>query len=179
MPGDGQGTAAAVTDTGDGDGGSAGFPGAAIAHRARGVTGSMDSPCRKLASMTLAAAAVTMILPVARPDVARTFYSDVLGLPYRGTAPDGKVLFDVGSGATLALMEKPAGAQADHTAISFEVSDIGASIKDLKSRGAVFADYDLPGLKTTEHVCVLGAEKAAWFEDPDGNILCLHEVITG
>jgi hypothetical protein len=24
-------------------------------------------------------------------------------------------------------------------------------------------------------VCVLGAEKAAWFQDPEGNILCLHE----
>jgi hypothetical protein len=22
---------------------------------------------------------------------------------------------------------------------------------------------------------VLGSEKAAWFEDPEGNILCLHE----
>ena len=28
---------------------------------------------------------------------------------------------------------------------------------------------------TPEHVCVLGAEKAAWFEDTEGNILCLHE----
>lgn len=129
--------------------------------------------------MSLTTAAVTMILPVARPDVARTFYSDVLGLSYRGTAADGNLLFDVGSGATLALMEKPAGAQAEHTAISFEVSDIGASIKDLESRGAVFADYDLPGLKTVDHICVLGTEKAAWFEDPDGNILCLHEVVTG
>jgi len=25
---------------------------------------------------------------------------------------------------------------------------------------------------------VLGAEKAAWFQDPEGNILCLHEDIT-
>jgi catechol 2,3-dioxygenase-like lactoylglutathione lyase family enzyme len=129
--------------------------------------------------MPLASVAVTMMLPVARPDVARSFYSDVLGLPFRGTDADGKLLFDVGSGATLALIEKPAGAQAEHTAISFEVADLGASIKDLESRGAVFADYDLPGLKTVEHVCVLGAEKAAWFADPDGNILCLHEVITG
>ena len=38
-------------------------------------------------------------------------------------------------------------------------------------------DYDFPGLKTVDHVCVLGAEKAAWFEDPEGNILCLHEDI--
>ena len=41
----------------------------------------------------------------------------------------------------------------------------------------VFADYDLPGLQTVEHVCVLGSEKAAWFLDPEGNILCLHEDI--
>ncbi|GIJ45358.1 glyoxalase [Virgisporangium aliadipatigenens] len=129
--------------------------------------------------MTLAAVAVTVILPVARPDAAREFYRDVLGLPYRGTAPDGKILFDIGSGATLALIEKPAGAQAEHTAISFEVADIDASIADLKSRGAVFADYDLPGLKTEHHVAVLGDEKAAWFEDPDGNILCVHQVLTG
>jgi len=28
-----------------------------------------------------------------------------------------------------------------------------------------------------EHVCVLGSEKAAWFSDPEGNILCLHEAL--
>jgi hypothetical protein len=55
------------------------------------------------------------------------------------------------------------------------VPDIAAAIAALKGRGVAFADYDLPGLKTVEHVCVLGAEKAAWFEDPEGNILCLHE----
>jgi predicted enzyme related to lactoylglutathione lyase len=48
-------------------------------------------------------------------------------------------------------------------------------IRELESRGVAFADYDLPGLKTVEHVCVLGSEKAAWFQDPEGNILCLHE----
>ena len=40
-----------------------------------------------------------------------------------------------------------------------------------------FEDYDLPGFKTVERVCVLGAEKAAWFIDPEGNILCLPEDI--
>jgi hypothetical protein len=28
-----------------------------------------------------------------------------------------------------------------------------------------------------EKVCVLGSEKAAWFRDPEGNILCVHQVI--
>jgi hypothetical protein len=40
-----------------------------------------------------------------------------------------------------------------------------------------FYDYDLPDLKTADHVAVMGAEKAAWFADTEGNILCLHEVI--
>ena len=44
-------------------------------------------------------------------------------------------------------------------------------------RRNVFEDYDLPGLKTVGHVCVLGAEKAAWFKDTEGNFLCIHEDI--
>ena len=127
--------------------------------------------------MSLAAAPATTILPTARPDAARTFYTEVLGLPFRGKDADGKLLFGLAAGSTLALIEKPAGSQADHTAISFEVADIGASIAELQARGVVFDDYDLPGLTTVEHVCVLGAEKAAWFKDPDGNILCIHELL--
>ena len=32
-----------------------------------------------------------------------------------------------------------------------------------------------PSLKTVEHAGILGSEKAAWFEDTEGNIPCLHE----
>ena len=64
---------------------------------------------------------------------------------------------------------------ADHTAVSFQVQDIASAIRTLKAAGVVFEDYDYPTLKTVEHVCVLGSEKAAWFSDPDGNILCIHE----
>ena len=59
--------------------------------------------------------------------------------------------------------------------MSFEVDDIGTEIGELEQRGVVFEDYDLPDLKTVDHVCVMGAEKAAWFKDPDGNVLCLHQ----
>ncbi|WP_088318826.1 VOC family protein [Kineosporia sp. R_H_3] len=125
--------------------------------------------------MGLHAAVATTILPTSMPDMARTFYGEVLGLTFRGLDADGKLLFALAGGSTLALIEKPAGSQADHTAISFEVGDIGETIHELQARGVVFDDYDLPGLKMVDHVCVLGAEKAAWFKDPDGNILCLHE----
>ena len=119
---------------------------------------------------------VTCILPVKDMARARRFYEDALGMDALGEQPDGKFVYRCG-GTEIALFVKAEGTQARHTALSFQVSDIAGAIRLLRARGVVFADYDLPGLKTVEHVCVLGAEKAAWFEDPEGNILCLHEVI--
>jgi catechol 2,3-dioxygenase-like lactoylglutathione lyase family enzyme len=117
---------------------------------------------------------VTCILPVKDLARARRFYENALGLEALGAKPDGKFIYRCG-GTEIALFPNGAGTQAKHTALSFQVADIAAAILTLQSRGATFADYDLPGLKTVGHVCVLGSEKAAWFDDPDGNILCLHE----
>ena len=114
------------------------------------------------------------MLPVKDLARARHFYEDALGLEPLGVKPDGKFIYRCG-GTELALFPKPEGTKAEHTALSFRVDDIGATVAAVRSRGVRFADYDLPGLKTVEHVCVLGSEKAAWFEDPEGNILCLHE----
>jgi catechol 2,3-dioxygenase-like lactoylglutathione lyase family enzyme len=119
---------------------------------------------------------VTTMLPVRDMDRARAFYESCLGLTPGGFLPDGKFVYAVG-GSTLALFPKPEGTKADHTAISFRVEDIATSIEELKRAGVVFEDYDLPGLKTVNHVCVLGAEKAAWFKDTEGNYLCIHEDI--
>lgn len=118
----------------------------------------------------------TCILPVKDMDRARRFYGEQLGLDAVGGKPDGKFVYRCG-GTEIALFPKPEGTQARHTALSFRVDDIAAAIATLKGRGVAFADYDFPGLKTVGHVCVLGAEKAAWFEDTEGNILCLHEDI--
>jgi catechol 2,3-dioxygenase-like lactoylglutathione lyase family enzyme len=126
--------------------------------------------------MQLASCEVTVMLPVRDMARARRFYEEQLGLPPLGARPDGKFVYRCG-GTEIALVPKPEGTRAEHTAVSFRVDDIATAITELGGRGVVFADYDLPGLKTVEHVCVLGSEKAAWFEDPEGNILCLHEEI--
>ena len=119
---------------------------------------------------------VTVMLPVKDMARARRFYEQGLGLTPGGSKPDGKFVYQCG-GTELALFPKPEGTKAEHTAVSFKVPDIAKTVRELEARGVKFADYDLPGLKTVEHVCVLGSEKAAWFEDPEGNILCLHEEI--
>lgn len=122
----------------------------------------------------LAASRVTCMLPVKDLARARRFYEEALGLEPLGAKSDGKFIYQCG-GTELALFPKPEGTRAEHTALSFRVAQIGQAVAGLEQRGVRFADYDLPGLKTVEHVCVLGSEKAAWFEDPEGNILCLHE----
>lgn len=122
----------------------------------------------------LSHSAVTTMLPVIDMVRARAFYEECLGLQPGALRPDGKFVYQVG-GSALALFPKPDGTKAEHTAISFQVPDIVASIEALKSRGVVFEDYDFPDFKTVNHVCVLGSEKAAWFKDTEGNYLCLHE----
>jgi catechol 2,3-dioxygenase-like lactoylglutathione lyase family enzyme len=123
------------------------------------------------------ASQVTCILPVKDMARARRFYENQLELEPVGQKPDGKFVYRCG-GAEIALFPKAEGTKAEHTALSFSVEDIAGAIRELKGRGVTFADYDYPGLKTVGHVCVLGSEKAAWFQDPEGNILCLHEDIS-
>ena len=119
---------------------------------------------------------VTCMLPVKDMQRARRFYEQALQLEQIGSQPDGKFVYQCGN-THIALFPKAEGTKAEHTALSFQVADVRAAITELKARGVVFADYDFPGLKTVGHVCVLGAERAAWFEDPEGNILCLHEIV--
>jgi catechol 2,3-dioxygenase-like lactoylglutathione lyase family enzyme len=123
----------------------------------------------------LTKAAVTTILPVKDMGRARDFYEKKLGLEPRGFAADGNFVFACGGDARIALITKPEGTRAEHTALSFEVQGIEGVIADLQAEGVVFEDYDFPTFKTVDHICVLGSDKAAWFKDSEGNYLCVHE----
>jgi predicted enzyme related to lactoylglutathione lyase len=120
-------------------------------------------------------AQLTAILPVVDLSRATDFYRDRLGLKDLGDEPGGTHVLQTGTGTQIALMPTDVGPQSSHTVLSFEVENITNEIQDLEGRGVSFLDYDLPDLKTTDHVCVMGEEKAAWFTDTEGNILCLHE----
>src|SRR5574342_905196 len=116
----------------------------------------------------------TAMLPATDMARARRFYEKVLGLPPAHVRPSGEARYDAG-GTEFALYPRSTPTRADHTALSFEVKDLAGEMATLRSRGVVFEEYDLPGLKTTAGVCVLGGERAAWSKDPEGNILCLPQ----
>jgi len=103
------------------------------------------------------------------------FYRETLGLREARNTAEGGVLFQAGDGTDLEVVRRDAPTKAEHTAITFEVSDVEREINDLERRGVRFEDYDLPGLRTERHIATMGSEKAAWFKDPEGNILCIHQ----
>jgi catechol 2,3-dioxygenase-like lactoylglutathione lyase family enzyme len=125
--------------------------------------------------MALTDSPVAVMLPITDAEKAREFYGDKLGLAADGTDEEGSLVFRAGGGATLVLRQLPEGSQSANTAMSFKVDDITSEIASLEGRGVAFEDYDQPGFTTVDHVFDSGAVKAAWFLDPDGNILCLHQ----
>src|SRR5438132_5311306 len=118
---------------------------------------------------------LTTILPVVQVDRARRFYEEKLGLQPEGEHADGSFWMRTGTGDTVALIPRPDRNPAEYTSMSFEVDDIDSEIKDLERLGVKFEDYDLPNLKTVNHVFATSDEKCAWLTDTEGNILCLHE----
>jgi catechol 2,3-dioxygenase-like lactoylglutathione lyase family enzyme len=129
--------------------------------------------------MSLAESTVALMLPITDTGRAQEFYEKRLGLPFDGTDGEGNLMFRLRGGSELVLRQLPAGQQSANTAMSFEVDDVAAEVAGLEERGIAFEDYDEPGFTTVAHVFDSGHEKAAWFLDPDGNILCVHEQVAG
>jgi catechol 2,3-dioxygenase-like lactoylglutathione lyase family enzyme len=124
--------------------------------------------------MSLNDSSVAVMLPISDPDRAQKFYSDQLGLPFEGTNELGELMFRLAGDAELVLLPRPGQKPLASTAMSFQVDDLEREVADLESRGVTFEDYDLPDLKTENHIATIGNETAAWFLDPDGNVLCVH-----
>ncbi len=69
--------------------------------------------------------------------------------------------------------------------MGWEVDDIEATVSELRSRGVVFEEYDLPGLKTIDGIAEIegqypskgSGERGAWFRDSEGNMLGIGELV--
>jgi catechol 2,3-dioxygenase-like lactoylglutathione lyase family enzyme len=125
--------------------------------------------------MSLSQSMVAMMLPVTDTDRAKAFYTEKVGLDYVDTNEEGSPMYALGGGAMLVLLPRPDSTPSASTAMSFEVDDVSSEVRALEQRGVEFEEYDMPGLTTVDHIATMGKDKAAWFKDPDGNVLCVHE----
>jgi hypothetical protein len=60
--------------------------------------------------------------------------------------------------------------------MGLRVPDVRAAVRDLQSRGVVFEEYDLPGIKTVDGVAEVGGASAAWFKDTEGNTIGVLQI---
>ena len=125
--------------------------------------------------MLLTNSPVIPTLPVVDLQRAVSFYKDKLGLAVEKSMAGG-VIIKCGEGTKLLLYQR-AQTKADNTAAGFSVENLVETIKELKDKGVVFEQYDLPGLKTNEDGIVDdGTTKSSWFKDTEGNIIAVTQM---
>ncbi len=127
---------------------------------------------------------VSARLPAQDLKRARRFYSERLGLEPVEERPGG-LRYRCGGGS-FALFQSTGAASGAHTQMAWEVEDLGATVAELRRRGVIFDDYDLPGLKTVDGIAEVSGnypsaraagERAAWFRDSEGNLLGLGQPV--
>jgi catechol 2,3-dioxygenase-like lactoylglutathione lyase family enzyme len=108
-----------------------------------------------------------------KPEQAKAFYAEKLG--FRFLKDDGFALVFDAHGTFLRVSKLKQFTPAQHTVLGWQVEDIVAVVKVLKSRGVIFELY--PGMPQDENaICTFSTgDRVAWFKDPEGNVLSLSQ----
>ena len=101
---------------------------------------------------------------------AQKFYEETLGLHPEPAREAGVLSYRTGP-STILVYESVFAGTNKATAATWVVADVDEVVQDLKKKGVAFEHYDLPGITRRGDVHVSGGTRAAWFKDPDGNIL--------
>ena len=122
----------------------------------------------------LSQARVHASLPAGDLARARRFYEERLGLTPSQDNP-WAVVYELQGGTRFSVFPTPNLSRGGHTQMGFAVADVRAAVADLKERGVVFEEYDVPGLTTIDGVADAEGRTAAWFKDTEGNVIELIE----
>ena len=104
---------------------------------------------------------------------ARKFYEQTLG--FRPVREEGTEAVTYRSGDSDFLLYRSSFAGTNRaTAATWSVArDLEQVVQSLREKGVTFEHYDMPHSTLRGDVHVMDGLKAAWFKDPDGNILAL------
>jgi catechol 2,3-dioxygenase-like lactoylglutathione lyase family enzyme len=104
---------------------------------------------------------------------AKAFYADTLGLGVREEM--GGLVLDPAGGTTVFVYPKDDHTPATFTVLNFPVTGLEETVDRLAAAGVRFEQY--PDLGTDERGIARMEQgpAIAWFRDPAGNILAVHE----
>ncbi|RYD54253.1 MAG: VOC family protein [Sphingomonadales bacterium] len=115
------------------------------------------------------------IVAVSDLDRARAFYAETLGL--ESTGDDEELLsFRTGSTRLIVYRSDGAGTNQANAVVWGAGQDFDAVIGELRSNGVTLEEYPDMGMQVAAGIHSTGEFKAAWFKDPDGNILHVNNM---
>lgn len=114
-------------------------------------------------------------IPAKDLERARRFYEGKVGLKPKAVAAGG-VIYEFAGGTACFLYPSPGAGTSKASQAFWDVDDVESAVRELQQRGVQFEDYDMPGMKTVNHILEDGGAKAAWFKDSEGNIMALVQV---
>lgn len=119
----------------------------------------------------------TVMAVLAAKDInrAKDFYRDKLGLEPSESMEDDSLMYRAGNGTGFLIYQTENAGTAKNTQMGWDTDNLEREMEDLRGRGVVFEEYDLPGLKTENGVVDNEWGKGAWFLDSEGNILSLSQ----
>jgi hypothetical protein len=123
-------------------------------------------------------AAIVPYIPVADVSRARGFYEEKVGLEPKEEYAGG-VIYECGKGSWAFMYRSPGAGTSRASTAFWSVEDVEREVEELKRRGVVFEEYDMPGLKTVNGIATGGGAKSAWFKDTEGNILAISQRLSG
>ena len=107
---------------------------------------------------------------------AKDFYENKLGLISENFPVEGVVMYACGEETSFFIYQRDTAPRANNTVMSFHVENIEELVASLKQKGVIFEDYDTEDFKTVDSIAIMGPVKAAWFKDPDENMLALFQI---
>lgn len=118
------------------------------------------------------ASAIVAVSDLAR---AKAFYGDTLGLAAQ--TDEGEVLvYRTGATRLFVYRSDAAGTNRANAVVWDAGEDFDAIAEELRSKGVVFEEYPEMGMTIENGVHRQDDFKAAWFKDPDGNILHFNAI---
>jgi catechol 2,3-dioxygenase-like lactoylglutathione lyase family enzyme len=130
-------------------------------------------PGVKDAAATIAVKDAAATIAVRDAKSARRFYEGTLGLKVLDDKMPEALVYQSGKSKILVYQSQYAGTNKATAATWGVGDDIENIVQALKAKGVPFEHYDFPEMTRKGDVHVGGGMKAAWFKDPDGNILAL------
>ena len=128
--------------------------------------------------MQLSDAPLYLNIPAHDIQRAVRWYQEKLGVAPALDAGNGGQLYRTG-GVLWLIYQTPSAGTGRHTLGTWVVPDIDASMRELRSKGVVFEDYDMgdQGPTTVDGVARDDdGGAAAWFTDSEGNVLSLTQL---